>query len=112
MSKKVQWLMALAVVGLSLALVFGVRGQSSDGEKDSAKPVVTQWEYMVVGGGQVNLTGVSDLAQRKATDDSFRENSVLQRNLDKLGQKGWELVAVQSTQAGTMYYLKRPKEAR
>jgi hypothetical protein len=111
MSKKFQLLALSLVSGLFLVVAFGVSGQSS-GEKDSAKPVVTQWEYMVVGGGLVNLTGVSDLGQRKTPDDSFRENSVLQRNLDKLGLKGWELVAVQSTQRETLYYLKRPKEAR
>ncbi len=111
MSKKVQLLTAAAVLVVSLVVTWRVTGQSSNGEKDSAKPVVTQWEYMVVAGGHANLSGVGDLGQRKA-DDSFRENSVLQRNLDKLGLKGWELVAVQSTPAGTAYYLKRPKENR
>ena len=111
MSKKSQLAVISAVVVLSLlslAAVFTVSGQSSRSEKDAN----TQWEYMVVTGGNVNLSGVSDLS-RKQPDNAFAgEASVLQRNLDKLGQKGWELVTVHGLPNQPVYYLKRPKEAR
>lgn len=113
MSKKFQLLTVGIVMMLSLLVAWRVSGQSSDGAKDSAKTPVTQWEYMVVAGGNVNLTGVSDLSQRKQPENAFAgEASVLQRNLDKLGQRGWELVTVHGTPTQPVYYLKRPKEIR
>lgn len=115
MSKKSQLaVVSVAVVLslLSLAAVFTVSGQSSRSDKE--KDASAQWEYLVVSGGNVNLTGVgSEMSQRKQPENAFaREASVLQRNLDKLGLKGWELVAVQGLPAEPIYYLKRPKEAR
>ena len=108
MSKKSQLFVVLALL-LSLAAVFTVSGQSS---REKEKDANTQWEYMVVAGGNVNLSGVSDLS-RKQPDNAFAgEASVLQRNLDKLGKKGWELVTVHGTPAQPVYYLKRPKETR
>ena len=104
---------AAAILSLmSLVAVFTVSGQSSRGKEKDAD---TQWEYLVVAGaGNVNLSGTSDLG-RKQPDNSFAEATVLERNLDKLGQKGWELVAVQAVQGmpnQPMYYLKRQKESR
>jgi hypothetical protein len=100
---------AAAVLSLlSLAAVFTVSGQGSRNEKDAN----AQWEYMVVAGGNVNLSSVSDLS-RKQPDNAFAgEASVLQRNLDKLGQKGWELVTVHGSPSQPVYYLKRAKENR
>jgi hypothetical protein len=70
------------------------------------------WEYLVVSGGTTNLDSLSssELGMRKRPDDSFREASVLQRNLDKLGAKGWQLVAVNGSPNNPIYYFKRPKE--
>jgi len=113
MSKKSQLAVISAVVVLSLlslATFFRASGQGSRSGKE--KDAEVQWEYMVVSGGTVNLSGVGDLGQKKLPDNSFREASVLQRNLDKLGQKGWELVAVQGPPIEAIYYLKRPKEVR
>ncbi len=112
MLKKSQLAVVCAVVVLSLlsfAAVIKVSGQiSREKEKDSE----VQWEYMVVTGGNVNLSGVGDLS-RKQPDNSFAgEASVLQRNLDKLGQKGWELVTVHGSPAQPVFYLKRQKEVR
>ncbi|MBS1787867.1 MAG: hypothetical protein JST85_09105 [Acidobacteria bacterium] len=109
MSKKSQLAVVTAVAMLSflsMAAVFNVSGQSS---RDKEKDAEVQWEYMVVSGGTVNLSGVSDLS-RKQPDNAFAgEASVLQRNLDKLGQKGWELVTVHGSPAQPVYYLKRQK---
>ncbi|MGH9801889.1 MAG: hypothetical protein ACRD82_16125 [Blastocatellia bacterium] len=93
---------------LSLAAAFTVSGQSSRSEKDAS----TQWEYMVVAGGNVNLTGVGDLSRKQPENAFTGEASVLQRNLDKLGQKGWELVTVHGLPTQPVYYLKRAKEVR
>lgn len=112
MSKKFQLLTVGSVMILSLLVVWRVSGQSSDGAKDSAQTSATQWEYLIVTGGNVNLTGVgSEMSKRKA-DGSFREATVVQRNLDKLGQQGWELVTVHGLPTEPIYYLKRAKEAR
>lgn len=110
MSKR-SWLLATFVVlAMSLAVGFAVSGQGSDADKEKA--AADRWEYLIVAGGNVNLTGVgSEMSKRKA-DGSFREASVVQRNLDKLGQQGWELVTVHGLPTEPIYYLKRPKENR
>lgn len=110
MSKKSWLLTTVFVLGLSLAIGFTVSGQSS--HNDPEKAVTDKWEYLIVAGGNVNLSGVgSEMSKRKA-DGSFREASVVQRNLDKLGQQGWELVTVHGLPTEPIYYLKRPKETR
>ena len=115
MSKLSKLAVASAVMVVSfllLSVVFRVSGQGSRPSKE--KDAEVQWEYMGVSGGKSNLSGVSDLAGRKQPDNSFVEWSVVQRNLDKLGQKGWELVAVYGSPADptSTYYLKRQKEEK
>ncbi len=113
MSKKSQLTVVSAVLILlllSVTAVFRVSGQPSRGGKE--KDAEVQWEYMVISGGTSNLSGIGDLGQRKQPDNSFREATVIERNLDKLGQKGWELVTVQGTPIEPIYYLKRQKEIR
>jgi hypothetical protein len=118
----------VAVLLLSAVFAFVVSGQRSrsgsdrdasrDSGRDSAKDPAPddQWEYLVVSGGNVNLssmTGDQFSGMRKQPDGSFgREAFVLERNLDKLGAKGWELVSVHGVPNDPIYYLKRPKPAR
>jgi len=117
----------IAVLLLSAAFTFAVFGQRSrsgaerDASRESSRdpgdaPSDSQWEYLIVSGGNVNLTPMSGeqfSGMRKQPDGSFgREAFVLERNLDKLGAKGWELVAVQGVPNDPIYYLKRPKPAR
>ncbi|MDX2042895.1 MAG: hypothetical protein SF097_16885 [Acidobacteriota bacterium] len=110
MSKRSWLLMTIVVLAASLAIGLTVSGQSSSSEQEKAG--ADKWEYLIVAGGNVNLTGVgSEMSKRKA-DGSFREASVVQRNLDKLGQQGWELVTVHGLPTEPIYYLKRPKENR
>ncbi|MBL8187933.1 MAG: hypothetical protein JNK38_07995 [Acidobacteria bacterium] len=110
MAKRSWFLMAFVVLAASLAIGFTVTGQSSANDQEKAD--TDKWEYLIVTGGNVNLTGVgSEMSKRKA-DGSFREASVVQRNLDKLGQQGWELVTVHGLPTEPIYYLKRPKENR
>lgn len=100
----------LVVSFLLLSVVLRVSGQGSRPSKE--KDAEVQWEYMVVYGGRSNLSGVGDLGGRKQPDNSFFESSIVQRNLDKLGQKGWELVAVYGPPLDPVYYLKRQKEEK
>jgi hypothetical protein len=47
---------------------------------------------------------------RKQPDDSFaREDYALEKNFDKLGAKGWQLVAVYGNPNEPVYYFKRLK---
>ena len=118
----------IAVMLLSAAFTFAVFGQRSrsgaerDAPRESSRDSGgdstpdSPWEYLVVSGGNVNLTPMSGeqfSGMRKQPDGSFgREAFVLERNLDKLGAKGWELVSVQGVPNDPIYYLKRPKPAR
>ncbi|MBO0719417.1 MAG: hypothetical protein J2P41_01250, partial [Blastocatellia bacterium] len=84
-------IISCAVISLALAAVL-VKNVSSKEPGDG-----DAWEYLVVAGGNVNLESMSssDFAgMRKQPDGSFREATVLEHNLDKLGTKGWQLVSV------------------
>jgi hypothetical protein len=49
---------------------------------------------------------------RKQPDGSFsREFFPLERNFDKLGAKGWELVSVHGSPNDPVYFFKRLKES-
>ena len=118
----------IAVLLLSAVFVFAVFGQRSrsgnerDASRDSGRDSGSdsapdgQWEYLVVSGGNVNFSSMSGdqfSTMRKQPDGSFgREAFVLERNLDKLGAKGWELVSVQGNPNDPIYYLKRSKSTR
>lgn len=68
-----------------------------------------QWEYLVVQGGTTNLSSSTSATMRKENIGAFRESFPLESNLDKLGEKGWELVTVYGTQADPVYFFKRRK---
>lgn len=97
---------------VALCLVAGVIAQrSSNSSKEPAAE--TQWEYLVVAGGTVNLSseGLGSGRMRKQPDDSFPQEAYgLERNFDKLGAQGWQLVAVHGVPNNPVYYFKRLKE--
>jgi hypothetical protein len=110
------------VSGFSILLIAGLIavagfGQSSpqDSKKRSEHSADSQWEYLIVAGGNVNLSTAGNEqygSMRKQPDGSFaKEAFALERNLDKLGAKGWELITVSGTPTDPVYYLKRPREA-
>ena len=72
-----------------------------------------RWEYLVVAGGSTNLTSMSSgefSSLKKAPDGSFtREAYPFERNMDKVGEKGWELVAVSGSPQDPTLYFKRPR---
>lgn len=116
MMKTKPFLFAFAASVIALASVF-YAGRPSVGrvnaQDDSSRD---QWEYLVIAGGNVNLASISGdqfSKLRKAADAGFnREASVLERNLDKLGAKGWQLVSIHGAPNDPIYYLKRSKEAK
>jgi hypothetical protein len=67
------------------------------------------WEYLVVQGGTVNLSPSDGGTMRKEPGAFSRESFPLEKNLDKLGAKGWELVAVGGSSGDPIFYLKRRK---
>ena len=102
-------LIAGAMLSIVMAAIL-VKNVASKEPADSGA-----WEYLVVTGGNANLESLSSdefAGLRKRPDDSFREATVLQRNLDKLGAKGWQLVAVNGAPNNPLYYFKRPRERK
>jgi hypothetical protein len=97
-----------------IAFASGVSGQRSHDDKDA--PADTQWEYLIVAGGNVNLSTAGNENypnMRKQPDSAFgREAFPLERNMDKLGAKGWELVSVYGQPNDPVYYFKRLKQSK
>ena len=106
-------LIATVLVSLALFIAFAVYGQRKDGKDGGAE---TQWEYLVVSGGSANLSTAGNEnypSMRKQPDTSFaREYFPLERNFDKLGAKGWELVAIYGPPNDPVYFFKRVKESK
>ncbi len=105
-----RFLMFIAVVVIGLAaLTAGAIAQR--GNKSDAPEAADQWEYLIVSGGNTNLSSGSII--RKQPDGSFAQEAIaLQANFDKLGTRGWELVSVSSDSTSPrvpVYYFKRLK---
>ncbi len=102
----------ISTIAMIILLVASVIVFSADAEKRDPA-VETQWEYLVVSGGNSNLTPMSGEQfsnMRKQPDGSFaREAFVLERNFDKLGAKGWQLVSIHGTPQEPVFYFKRQK---
>ena len=91
------------VVTVAGSSIFSERSKADDDQSGSG------WEYLVVQGGTVNLTGSDGGSMRKEPGAFSRESFPLEKNLDKLGAKGWELVTVAGSPADPIFYLKRRK---
>lgn len=104
----------ISVSAVCLTLLVASTGKSLRTEAESQSSA-TEWEYMIVAGGSVNTSSSGNDQyphMRKAPDGSFsRELFPVSRNLDKLGARGWELVAVHGTSSNPIFYLKRPKQS-
>ena len=109
---------SLTVVAISLALfvAFAAYGHRKEAADDRTDGTESQWEYLIVSGGSVNLSTSGNEnypGMRKQQDGSFsREYFPLERNFDKLGAKGWELVSVHGSQNDPVYFFKRPKGSK
>jgi len=93
----------LTVIAVEARSVFS---QHAKADEDSSSG---GWEYLVVQGGNVNLSASDGGSLRKADGAFSQEYYPLEKNMDKLGAKGWELVAVASTSRDPVYYFKRRK---
>ena len=96
-------ILSAVVIALAAHSVYGERARA-DGQDAGGG-----WEYLVVQGGTVNLSGGDGGSMRKEPGAFSRESFPLERNLDKLGAKGWELVTVTGSPADPIFYLKRRK---
>lgn len=101
--------LGILVVAITAAATGNQRRPSGDRSANSGED--GHWEYLVVSGGSTNLTSMSSgefSSMKKAPDGSFtREAYAFERNLDKVGEKGWELVAVSGPPQDPTLYFKR-----
>jgi hypothetical protein len=108
--------LAVVLVSLVFFTTFAVYGRRKQAAEDRTSGTETQWEYLVVSGGAVNLSTSGNENypnMRKQQDNSFsREYFPLERNFDKLGAKGWELVSVYGSPNEPIYFFKRLKDNR
>jgi hypothetical protein len=106
--KRTIWISVATALIAAIVAVEGVSG-SGDRARSTDGPSGEGWEYLVVQGGTVNLSPSDSGSQRKEPGAFNRESFPLEKNLDKLGAKGWELVAVAGPPGDPVFYLKRKK---
>jgi hypothetical protein len=94
------------------ALKAGAADAESARAEDDEAAARDPWEYLIVAGGNTtNLSSSGSSSMRKEPKiQAFRENFVLEQNMDKLGAQGWELVSVTGLPSDPIYYFKRRKE--
>lgn len=93
----------LVTLAFAIAYVTRSSGLAKAQDTDSKK-----WEYLIVADGGNSLTSVQTPGQRKQKEFG-REAVTVEKNLDRLGNEGWELVAVSGTPNEPTFTLKRPK---
>jgi hypothetical protein len=96
-------IVSASVIAFAAHSIYGERARANEDDSTGG------WEYLVVQGGTVNLPAGDGGSMRKADGAFSRESYPLEKNLDKLGAKGWELVAVTGATQDPIYYLKRRK---
>jgi hypothetical protein len=113
MLKNTNNLKRMSIIGavLSLLVIIGAIAMTTAkaGANPGQRAVREEWEYLAVAGpGAASLS--VDPQQRKEPNVPFgREAFALEQHLDKLGAKGWELVAVAGPPTDPAYYFKRRK---
>jgi hypothetical protein len=107
MKRTLLTLIAIATLSGIVAVIAYSLSQQQASASDT--PPSDQWEYLVVAGGATNLTPSDSATMRKAPGSFNRENFPLEQNLDKLGAKGWELVALSGSPGDPTFYFKRRK---
>lgn len=104
--KRSMWIVTVAALFAVVILAHSAVVNRADANDDGSGG---GWEYLVVQGGTVNLSPGDGGSMRKEPGAFSRESFPLERNLDKLGAKGWELVTVTGSPADPVFYLKRRK---
>ena len=102
---------AISIAAVLIGLVLTVAAKSVFGERRGANEDQSGsgWEYLVVQGGTVNLSPSESGSMRKEPGAFNREAYPLEKNMDKLGAKGWELVSIAGPPGDPAYYFKRRK---
>jgi hypothetical protein len=106
--KRIKWasiatILIASILAVEAHSIFGQRTAASDEQSGGG------WEYLVVQGGTVNLSPSDSGSMRKEPGAFSRESFPLEKNLDKLGAKGWELVTTLGSPADPVFYFKRRK---
>ena len=96
-------ILVVAIAAISTLVL--AQSRADGGDASAAE----QWEYLIFAGGNVNLNSSDSSTLRKQPGAFSRENFPLEQNMDKLGVKGWELVAVTGSPADPIFYFKRRK---
>jgi hypothetical protein len=116
MKTRIRISLVAASISLIMVIAFAAYGRRKVSADARANGTEAQWEYLIVSGGSSNLSTSGNEnypSMRKQTDGSFsREFFPLERNFDKLGAKGWELVSIHGTLNDPVYFFKRLKENR
>jgi hypothetical protein len=101
-------LLALLVLVPVSAVVVKTTGQ---GKTNPHAAVSTEkWEYLVLAGASnTNFDPTGNPDMRKQDGSFAREGFVLETQLDKVGEKGWELVSVAGQPQNPIYYFKKRK---
>jgi hypothetical protein len=108
MSRKL-WIPIVSGMILLILAIDAGSGLIERGSANQEQGAGGGWEYLIVQGGTVNLSGSDGGTMRKEPGAFSRESYPLEKNLDKLGAKGWELVQVMGNPADPVFYLKRRK---
>ena len=96
-----------AIVLVAGWYVHGTASQEKHEPKGEGSADV-QWEYLIVAGGQLSVDS-SGYGRGRKQKVFPAEASAVERNLDSLGEEGWELVTVTGTNQPA-FFLKRPKK--
>ena len=102
----------ISIVTGVIALILGIEAGSGLIARISANQdqgAGGGWEYLIIQGGSVNLSGSDGGSLRKEPGPFSREWYPLEKNLDKLGAKGWELVTISGSPSDPVFYMKRRK---
>lgn len=107
--KSLKRFLVFALILLVPAVVGVVKTSGQADVTDEEKSAGGRWEYLVVAGpATTNFTPTGNPNMRKEPAGTFgREGFVLEQHMDKLGAKGWELVAVAGLDRDPVYYFKR-----
>ena len=100
-------LAGVMVLAVALFAVMKTKGQATN---ETARGATEQWEYLALAGPVSGLVPANQEPLRKETSASFNREAIsLEQHLDKLGAKGWELIAVAGPPTDPAFYFKRRK---
>jgi len=93
-----------------LVLTSSVVAVRTTGQNDAEANAAEKWEYLVVSRpSSTNFSPTGNDRMRKESGGFGIEGFVLEQHLDRLGARGWELVAIAGNPADPVYFFKRRK---